>query len=188
MPSPLKFFRRAARPEDASAMLRLHRDAVRAVDPPEHDAEVLAQIAPDVVPAARQHWLAQRLRRGTEETVVAFGGDEAAMAGFASVLPRRRRLQAIYVAPAFQRRGIGRLLLEAAEAMAAADGTQVLFVQSSPSAVGFFAAHGFVEVGRGRSPLGGGLGVPTVDMEKRFDSVPRMPVGGEKSRQRTVAG
>jgi GNAT superfamily N-acetyltransferase len=161
------FYRRKAHTGDAYAILCLYRDSIRNASPPEHSAEVLDLLAPEIIPRARLGWLAHRMRRGTEETVLAFGRD-GIMAGFGSVLPRRSLLRALYVAPAKQRLGVGRLLLDALEAMAAARDASTLSLLSTPGAEAFYRFHGFTSIGLGRLPLGDGLYLTRIEMKKQI--------------------
>ena len=166
----LAYYRRAARPEDAFGILCTYRDSLRDADPQPYPEATLDAMAPAAIPPAWLHWLTGRIRRGSEETVVVFAHD-GALAGFGSVLPRRSLLQAVYVAPAHQRRGVGAMILEAAERMAAVGGTAVLSTHAPPSAEGFFAGAGYVAVGRGRQPVGGGLDLPATIMVKPLGAV-----------------
>lgn len=80
---------------------------------------------------------------------------------------RENRLEAFFVHPDWQGRGVGSLLLEALEEDARLDALRAVWLESSLTAVGFYAKRGFAAVGAARDG-GDGLIVP---MRKR------LPVG-----------
>jgi GNAT superfamily N-acetyltransferase len=91
-------------------------------------------------------------------TIVAELGDKAL--GFAVVLPRPdgdAELDGLFVDPANWRAGIGTRLVREAERLAAAAGAEYLYVVGNPRAEGFYAACGFVLVGREPTRFGVGL-------------------------------
>jgi GNAT superfamily N-acetyltransferase len=63
-------------------------------------------------------------------------------------------IQALFVAPDRQGRGIGRILLGVAEASARRRRTRILRVPASLNAVDFYCAQGFRPLGPGRSASG----------------------------------
>lgn len=81
--------------------------------------------------------------------------------GFASLTPGRSdgaaELDALFVDPAFMRRGIGRALLDDALALARARGCQRIEVTANPRALEFYVKMGFVDDGIEKTQFGPGL-------------------------------
>ena len=75
------------------------------------------------------------------------------------------RVRAMYTAPAFARRGVGRLVLEACEAAARAEGFSTLELMGTMSGQPLYAAYGFVVVEDVVDDRGG-VPVPLVKMRK----------------------
>jgi GNAT superfamily N-acetyltransferase len=138
---------RPAQPGDAAGIARAHVDAWR---------RAYEQIVPrpmlDAVTYEKRLASWQALLEDHAEalpTLVAV--DEAIIAGFATVSPGRAALDAIdaelhmlFIAPAYQRRDLGRRLFHAAAALAQAAGDRSLMASllAQPQAAGFFAALG----------------------------------------------
>jgi predicted protein tyrosine phosphatase/GNAT superfamily N-acetyltransferase len=82
------------------------------------------------------------------------------LCGFAAVLPRQdgdAELDALFVEPQLQRRGIGRLLVERCAEMAGAHGARSLHVIGNPHAEAFYRACGFEQTGTTQTRFGVGL-------------------------------
>jgi GNAT superfamily N-acetyltransferase len=80
--------------------------------------------------------------------------------GFATVTPGPAsdfELEDLFVDPSWQRRGIGRLLINDAMASARVAGCRRLSVTANPHAHGFYTAVGFRAGDRVSTPLGDGL-------------------------------
>ena len=75
------------------------------------------------------------------------------------------RVRAMYTAPAFARRGVGRLILSLCEAAAAAEGFTRLELMSTLSGEPLYTAYGFRPLERLEDSTGGAP-VPIVRMEK----------------------
>ena len=80
----------------------------------------------------------------------------------------------MYTAPAFARRGVGRLILSLCEAAAGAEGFTRLELMSTLSGEPLYAACGFRPLERLEDATGGAP-VPLVRMEKAVDSASRPP-------------
>jgi putative acetyltransferase len=90
-----------------------------------------------------------------------------ALLGFVTIQPASGELDQIAVAPSAARRGLGRLLL--AQARALAPGRITLTVnQDNGRALGFYKGEGFVKIGEGVNALSG---LKTLRMEWRAASV-----------------
>jgi GNAT superfamily N-acetyltransferase len=76
------------------------------------------------------------------------------------------KIRAFFVHPAWARRGIGALILEACEVAAAAAGFRRLEMGATLTGVPFYRAKGYVELDTANVPLGDGLTLPIVRMGK----------------------
>ncbi|MGL4243486.1 MAG: GNAT family N-acetyltransferase [Beijerinckiaceae bacterium] len=94
--------------------------------------------------AAEGDDFAKRLAAGL--TLVALD-DDSDVVGFA-VLVQNRAVQHVHVHPDLIGNGIGRMLLEALEKLAAARGAEALTTDATDNAKAFFAKLGFVEKAR----------------------------------------
>ncbi|MCB9749431.1 MAG: GNAT family N-acetyltransferase [Myxococcales bacterium] len=77
-------------------------------------------------------------------------------------------VRAVYVAPAWARRGVGRQLLAAVERDALARGVRALRLSASLNAAPFYAARGYVERRRCSHALRSGDVLECVEMHKRL--------------------
>jgi GNAT superfamily N-acetyltransferase len=85
---------------------------------------------------------------------------DGAIVGFSAILPRDdgdTELDALFVEPAVQRRGIGRKLIEHSAEMARAAGSGALHVVGNFHAKQFYLACGFIIVGTFDTRFGPGL-------------------------------
>jgi GNAT superfamily N-acetyltransferase len=83
-----------------------------------------------------------------------------AIMGFAAVEPRadgESEVDALFVDPRMQRRGIGRLLIEHCANLARQRGCTALHVLGNPHAESFYAACGFEVIGTTETRFGPGL-------------------------------
>ena len=86
--------------------------------------------------------------------------DEGALVGFSAILPRdggETELDALFVEPNLQRRGIGRMLIEHCAQVARSGGSSALHVVGNPHARQFYLACGFEIVGTFQTRFGPGL-------------------------------
>ncbi|MBZ5678511.1 MAG: GNAT family N-acetyltransferase [Acidobacteriia bacterium] len=77
------------------------------------------------------------------------------------------KIRAFFVHPAWARRGIGSLILEACEKAATDAGFTRLEMGATLSGVAFYRAKGYAEVENQEVPLGNGESLPIVRMAKR---------------------
>ena len=85
---------------------------------------------------------------------------EGEIVGFAAVEPRAdgdSELDAMFVEPRMQRRGIGRTLVEYCAGVARKQGSRYLHVVGNPHAENFYAATGFEVIGVTQTRFGPGL-------------------------------
>jgi GNAT superfamily N-acetyltransferase len=78
------------------------------------------------------------------------------------------KIRAFFVHPAWARRGIGGMILEASEAAAWAAGFRRLEMGATLTGVPFYRTKGYVELEAVEAPLGGGLTLGIVRMGKRM--------------------
>jgi GNAT superfamily N-acetyltransferase len=73
----------------------------------------------------------------------------------------------MYTAPAFTRRGVGRAILDAAEAAARSEGFKAVELAATMGGLPLYRASGYVEV-EAFTDASGGVPVPLVRMRKSF--------------------
>ncbi len=97
-----------------------------------------------------------------------FGGDQFAGREDSLLDPARdaAKIRAFFVHPAWARRGIGGLILEACESAAWAAGFRRLEMGATLTGVPFYRAKGYAELEAAEVPLGDGLTLPIVIMAK----------------------
>ncbi|MEW6165023.1 MAG: GNAT family N-acetyltransferase [Pseudomonadota bacterium] len=115
-------------------------------------------------------WLASSAPPALERHISHGGGlvavEDDAILGYAVLDPLTGEVDAAFVDPRQQGRGIGRVLLDALEADARAGGIERLFLSASLNAVPFYERAGFVALREELYPHRSGLGIPSVFMEK----------------------
>lgn len=157
----------AAVPDNAEAILMVHRAAIRGTAAAFYEPAVIEAWAP--LPLRPDHIdaLAQRIDSGEEEAVVARerGG---AIIGFGSFVPSNRELRAVYVLPAHGRRGIGGAILAALELRARKYGLSELVMDATLNAEVFYQRHGFTVEREGEHILRGGQRMACIRMRKRL--------------------
>jgi GNAT superfamily N-acetyltransferase len=92
---------------------------------------------------------------GREDTLLDPGRDAA-------------KIRAFFVHPAWARRGVGSRILEVCEAAAATAGFRLLEMGATLTGVPLYRARGYVEGERRQVPLGPGVSLPIVHMEKKL--------------------
>jgi GNAT superfamily N-acetyltransferase len=97
-----------------------------------------------------------------------YGGDQWSGREDSLSDPRRdpAKIRAFFVHPDWSRRGIGSMLLRACEAAALKEGFQRLEMGATLTGVPLYASHGYVARERTEVPLGNGVVLPIVRMEK----------------------
>lgn len=145
------------RPDDANALVAVHRSAIMA--------------SPDAFynQAQRESWahgLAadQYIRANADGETFIVATDHDLPIGFCSW--NRRSVVGLYVAPGHQGRGCGRALLGRAEDALRALGVGTSTIHSSLQAVPFYQAHGYVITGETNHPSRGGLAMRGTLLEK----------------------
>lgn len=76
------------------------------------------------------------------------------------------RISSLHVRPLFTGLGIGRMLLEAAEAAAGIAGFDSFSARATLNSVGFFDRHGYIVTSQGMYPMRPDVGLPVAFMRK----------------------
>jgi predicted N-acetyltransferase YhbS len=127
---------RAARDGDAEAVSQVIVSALRESNASDYPREVIERLAQIFNPAAVLDMIGKRK--------VFVATSEQRIIGTASL--DGRVVHAVFVAPDVQHRGVGRRLMAEVERTALSAGTTTLVVQSSVTAVPFYARLGFKAV------------------------------------------
>jgi GNAT superfamily N-acetyltransferase len=100
-----------------------------------------------------------------------YGGDQVAAREDSLLDPDTdaARIRAFFVHPAWARRGIGGMILEACETAAAAAGFRRLEMGATLTGIPFYRSKGYVEAEAVEVPLEDGLTLPIVRMERRME-------------------
>ena len=105
---------------------------------------------------------------GWSRRATLFGGDHSANRDAALLDPARdpARVRAMYTHPDFTRRGVGRMVLDACEAAAAAEGFTACELAATLAGEPLYRACGYREIERFTAPTAGGVDVPLIRMGK----------------------
>jgi GNAT superfamily N-acetyltransferase len=159
---------REAAETDCPQLIRVHYAAVQALASSHYPAEVLAAWSPPP-DEARRIWLAGVLaQEGVLCTVDAAPDGE--LVGFCIAAPEQSLLRAIYVHPACAGRGIGRGLLQRAEAQCRQRGVAALWLNASYNAQAFYVSCGYEAVGPVTYPLSAEASMGAIRMVKHVGS------------------
>jgi GNAT superfamily N-acetyltransferase len=128
---------RAATDEDAEAISRVVIAALRASNAQDYPAQVIAQVEASFTPSAVKALLSQRktfvgLNNGCVIATASLDGDI---------------VRSVFVVPAYQGQGVGKMLMATLHATAAEAGIASLRVPSSITARGFYQALGYQKIG-----------------------------------------
>jgi putative acetyltransferase len=162
-PSPESIRIERAVPADAAEIVRVHRAAVHGTAAASYPDAILASWSPPVS-AARIESTRGDIEAGDELFFVARHSET--IAGFGAIEPKSQQLQALYVDPAFGRRGIGGRLIAALEETARSLGLPLLQMAASVNAEAFYARHGYEVVQRGTHRLSSGQEMACLFMRK----------------------
>lgn len=155
-------FRRGA-PDDASAILRVHRQSILTLGLEAYSRAEVESWAADLVPEG----YVKAMTDGGETFIVADAAD-GALAGFCSF--KGDEVKGLYVAPSAARRGVGSALLRQAEAAISAAGHGRIRIDAALSGQAFYERHGYHVTERHGRKTRGGLVIPVVDMEKTLSA------------------
>jgi putative acetyltransferase len=139
---------------DRAAIARLHEASVRQLAKPHYTAKQINSWIGALQP--------ERYPLDTTFFVVALDGET--VVGFGEYLDGS--VNAVYVHPSHARRGVGRMLFDALEAEALANGATSLSVTSSLNAVPFYEACGFIRDDESTFTTRGGAAIPCWHLTK----------------------
>jgi GNAT superfamily N-acetyltransferase len=105
---------------------------------------------------------------GWSRRATLFGGDHSAGRDAALLDPAAEpaRIRAMYTKPGWERRGVGRLVLETCEAAAAAEGFESCELASTLAGEPLYAACGYAPIQAFTAPTSSGLNIPLRRMGK----------------------
>ena len=134
-------------PDDASVLADIFRASIEGLA-----ADDYSETQVDAWAAAADDEESFAARLGASLALVATM--EGSPVGFAS-LDAPVHIDFLYVHPAVAGKGVGTMLIDALEKLAAARGTKKLTVEASDNALDFFRRRGFKAMQRNSVPLGG---------------------------------
>jgi GNAT superfamily N-acetyltransferase len=178
MPAEPAFAIRAAEPADIAPLKSLMHDAIGILLRP--------FLSPALVEASREvmgldsqliadgtYFVVERRGEivgcgGWSRRATLFGGDHSAGRDAALLDPASEpaRVRAMYTRPGWERRGIGRLVLDTCEAAAAAEGFIACELAATLGGEPLYKACGYHPVQAFEAEAGGGLRVPLIRMRK----------------------
>lgn len=155
---------RSARAEDAEQLVQLHYDAVHAGARDDYASTVLDSWSPEP-DQERYSWMRREIDHGHNQVLVMETAD-GTLVGFCMFSPEKGFIQAVYVAPDWFGRGIGRQLLRSAEGAIRESGTGLARLNASGNALGFYRSEGYVLAGPTTQSLSDGSRMDCYEMSK----------------------
>ena len=152
---------RRAVPADAPAIWAVHTRAIRETASPHYPPESVAAWSGRMTPGSYVEPIEARVVLVAED-------DDGRVAGFAQLNPREGVVQACYVDPDFNGRGVGRALMAAIEDEAREHGRTALLLDASLNAVAFYASLGWREEARAHHELAPGAWLDCAIMTKKI--------------------
>jgi putative acetyltransferase len=149
---------RRASTDDGAAIQSAHAASIRVTCRSHYPAADVEAWAGRLTPRSYDESIARR------DVLVA--EDDGRIVGFGVLGPAQCEVRAVYVHPDAGRRGFGRALLDALEAIARLRGLRELRLDASLNAVGFYAAAGWHRVGDTRHTFPGGVDIACIAMRK----------------------
>ena len=129
--------------------------------------------APHYGAAVLAAWRAAPAPDSLRQNVADGGGtvafEDGELLGYAVLDAARGAVDAVFVEPAQQVRGIGAMLMRTLESAALAAGHRRLFLSASLNAVRFYERAGFVAMREELYPHRSGIAIPSVYMEKQLN-------------------
>ena len=143
---------------DMGAIFRIHTSAVREI--------AAAHYSPAQVDVWVGRKSAARFRESISDKVVIVDDEAGSVFGFAQLDTNTSTVEAVYVDPAYSRRGIGSRLLAALESSARASGTGELTLDASLNSVSFYESAGYAVVANSSHELAPGISISCIAMRK----------------------
>ncbi|CAG1007684.1 phosphinothricin acetyltransferase [Burkholderiales bacterium] len=152
---------RRAVPVDAPAIWAIHTRAIRETASSHYAPEAVAAWSGRMTPASYAEPI-------DTQVVLVAENDDGRLGGFAQLKPREGIVQACYVDPDFNRRGVGRALMAALEDEARAAGRTALLLDASVNAIAFYESLGWRQETRARHELVPGAMLDCAIMTKKI--------------------
>ena len=154
--------RRASAP-DSERLVQLHYDAVQGVSSEFYAPSLLDSWSP-LPNSDRYQWMQNVVESGSRDVFVAELQD--VMCGFGICVPSERSIYALYTAPDFVGRGIGRKLLAHTESHFTQEGVSRSSLNSSLNAVQFYKSTGYKVIRASTQALADGSEMRCYEMQK----------------------
>lgn len=180
----MAFTLRPAALDDAAALRELIEASVRGLQASDYSAEQIEAALRDVFGVDTQliadgtYFVVESGGKivgcgGWSKRRTLYGGDQWTDREDSLLDPARdaAKIRAFFVHPQWARRGIGTILLRACEDAAEAAGFSRLEMGATLTGVPLYRAHGYIECEPAEVPLGKGIGLPIVRMEKAIRPV-----------------
>ena len=152
---------RRAVPADAPAIWAIHTRAIRETASSHYPPEAVAAWSARMTPESYVEPIEARVVLVAED-------EDGRIAGYAQLHPREGIVQACYVDPDFNGRGVGRALMAAIEDEARAAGRTALLLDASLNAIPFYATLGWHEEARAHHELAPGAWLDCAIMTKKI--------------------
>ena len=148
-------------------------DDIRVVHTGAIQATCASSYSPEQLSAWLAHLTPERYRQSFDEGGQFVALEDGVIVGFGKLHVASATVNAVYVAPSAQGRGIGCMLLQALEATAVQAGILRLTLNATLNAVSFYVAAGWHSDGLTEHLLPSGVPLPCVGMHKDVGTPPR---------------
>jgi GNAT superfamily N-acetyltransferase len=160
---------RPATISDIESILRVHYVAVHgSATSTFYTQNILQSWSPSLTDERRLNQLHQAVQNNEELIVVAVSSENDMIVGFGPIIPLKQELRAVYVDPAFARRGVGTKILASLEELAVLHGADKLHMDASLNAERFYCHHGYSVIDRASHRLSSGIEMDCVKMSKEL--------------------
>jgi len=149
---------RTAGGADLDAIWRVHRTAI--------EQTCASRYGPDVISAWVERLRPESYRGVVQRGIVVVAEDNGKAVGFGQLDVAAGEIQAVYVLPGAQGRGIGAALLAHLEVLARAQGLANVTLHATLNAEAFYGAHGWRTTGRDVRKITEQISLACVAMEK----------------------
>jgi putative acetyltransferase len=151
---------RKAEPEDCLSIARLHTSAVRAISTSLYTSEEIEAWAIPHTP--------ERYKQSISSKEFCVAVEDEAIVAFGVLNPVSCEIEAVFVSPDVGRRGVGLMILGWLEERGRALGFEVLSLNASMNAVGFYERAGYVALEKSKYRLTSGVEIACIPMVKRL--------------------
>jgi putative acetyltransferase len=148
--------------EEWPALLAIHYRAIHEIASADYPVDILnSWHSPNKQPDLSD--FDKKLKHGQSVVVAEIDNQ---LAGFGELVPEKNELLAVYVNPDYTRQGVGTAILHELECIALEKNLSFLQMDASLTAVPFYKAHGYQDVGRDVHILRPGVKMDCVKMKK----------------------